>query len=1012
MSALHSPTRLANAAPASIAPGLELPAGVRPMPAGDHEQIFFHFDFLRSLQLHKKLATGIFAAFFLLTAYYLVKNWNTYTAQAIVYVQPAPPVVLPNGPQNRWPYDQNSYESYIQQQIHNVTRADVLMAAMQKIPGWMKSGENPQLAALRLGSAVVVARVGSGYQISITSKAKTADRAAQIANAVANSYIETAARELRAGDPQRIQLLSDERDRITKELAADRAEQEDLSKKLGVASLNSSVVDPIDQQISAVRDELVKARADNDEAAARLVTIDKGGAATSAALDAEADELVNTDPGLVSMKTSLNARRSQLITQMANLTPNNPLYKQDAEELTHINASLESMTRDLRAKAAAHIEQKLKNDLDRTSTVEARLNSQLAQLTEAAGTAAPRLQRSSELTADIQRLQTRFAAVDEEYRNLTLENDAPGAVYLSAPAVPPPGATRITVLRNAIVLILAGILLGWGAAILAHNLDPRIYIATDVERVLGFTPMAQLPDFVEVGTGVAEEYMLRLAAALEHAHQQGALKSCVFTGVASGAGATTVANHVTGMLEAMGRATVLVDASGHPAPPVLTEGSPDAGTDLVPAPKGTRSTALLQQMAEEAGEETIVLSDTAPLLVSGETEYLARFVDSAIVVIESGVTTKAQLRDAAHTLQRLDVSSVGFVLNRISMSKANPSFRDSVRAVEQHMKGSKPDRIAEEPRARAAARTKTKPSPGTDDEPAGGHDPAEVTEAAAAPNRAVSPEPVPAAEPAPPAAESRTEAPAAPKAVSDPTVSRFVDRVVGDPYGERLEPEIAEEQPSAPMRGRPLRQASPPPASAQHVEPTTQPETAEFVPSPPPASPPAPAPAAAPVAAAPEPARPVAPPAMSSANPAALNEIALRPAGPEGELPYNPATRLGGLRNLFVSLGLKSLSKEEEGSETQSVPEPPADRIIERPVYQEPLPPVTAHAAPQNAAAAAALVTATPEFLPPRPLVETTEKQTEPESSPSSVAQRPARRDSNEEIQTLPSWRGQYRKRR
>lgn len=1007
MSALRSSTGLANPAPAPLAPGLELPAGVRPMPSGDHEQIFFHFDFLRSLQLHKKKAIGIFIALLALAAVYLVQNWNTYTAEALIYVQPAPPRLMQNIPQNSWPFDENTYESYIQQQIHNVTRPDVLMAAMQKIPGWQRSGENPQLAALRLGSAVKVARVGSGYQISIDSKAHSANGAALIANAIANSYIESATRELRAGDTQRIQLLRDERDRVTKELAADRAEQEGLSKALGVATVNSAQVDPIDQQIGAVRDELVKARADNDDAAARLVTIDRGGAASTAALDAEADELVNTDPGLVSMKQSLNARRSQLITQMSNLTPNNPQYKQDAEELAHINSSLESMTRDLRAKAAAHIQQKLKNDLERTSTVEDKLNAQLAQLTAAAGTAAPRLQRSNELAADIQRLQARFAAVDEEYRNLTLQNSAPGAVYLAAPAVPPAAATRITVLRNVIVLLLAGVLLGWGAAILAHNLDPRVYIATDVERVLGFTPMAQLPDFVEVGSGVAEEYMLRLAAALEHAHQQGALQSCVFTGVATGAGATTLANHVTGMLEAMGRATVLVDASGNPAPPALPEGSPDAGAGLVPAPKGTRSTALLQQMAEEAGEDTIVLSDTAPLLVSGETEYLARFVDSAIVVIESGVTTKAQLRDVAHTLQRLDVSAVGFVLNRVSLSKANPSFRDSVLAVEQHLNGAKRDRVADKPQARPA-RSKKKPSPDPDNEPANGHPQPAVAEAVSTPSRAASSEASPVVEQVPPADETRTAAPPASRPVSDPTVSRFVDRVVGDPFGERVEPEALEEQPPvAPLRGRPLRQAVPPQAYAPPVQPAMQPDRA--APSAAPAAPPASAPPAPPAAAAPaRPAAPLEPPQMSSANPAALNEIALRSAGPEGELPYNPATRLGGLRNLFVSLGLKSLSKDEEGNGAESVPELPANHITERPVYQESLPPIPA----QTAAAAAALVTATPEFLPPRPLVEVTEKEPEPDAHPSAAAPRPTRRDSSDEIQTLPSWRGQYRKRR
>lgn len=1061
MSALRGSAGLTNSAPARLA-AADAGAGVRPMPASDPEQVFFHFDFLRSLQLHKKLAAGIFAFALLACAAYVAKGWNNYTAQALVYVQPAPPRLLSNGPENRWPYDSNTYDSYIQQQLHNVTRADVLAAAVAQIPGWQRSGENIQLAAARLGRALEVVRVGSGYQISITAKAKDPEKAARIANAVAASYIESSTRELRAGDDQRIELLREERDRVQKELAGDRTEQDDLNKKLGVASLGSSPVDPIDEQINAVRAELIKARADNDEAAARVMTAGKTGTASTAALDAEADDLVATDPGMVSMKTSLNARRSQLITQMANLTANNPQYKQDAEELAQINSSLESMTKDLRAKAAAHIQQKLKNDLDRTSDVEGKLNAQLAQLTASAGTAGPRLQRLNELAADMQRLQSRFALIDEQFRNLLLENNAPGAVYLSSAAAPPLAASREVLLRNAIVILLAGLLLGWGAALLAHNLDQRIYIAADVERVLGFSPMAQLPDFHEVGPGVEEEYLLRLAAALEHAYQQGELKSCIFTGVASGSGTTTVSTRITGMLEAMGRSTVLVNASGSPAPPPPAEDAFDAETGLVHAPRSTRSTALLQQMAEETGEDTIVLSDTAPLLVSGETEYLARFVDSAIVVIQSGVTTRAQLRDVAHTLQRLDVSAVGFVLNRISKEKANPSFRDSVRAVEQRVYGAARPQNAGEKKPKA--RTKKKNVANDEQDP----DPGNTGGRPAASNRVVAPEP-----------ESETmvrEQEAPMRAAAVPAETRPVENVpfsiVGAPVTAVDAPaaapveqfEAAGEASNAelPARGRPLRRSAPKPQPAPTPEAAPAPTPAPVAARPQaPAAPPAQTPeaAAAPVFAqaparpAPAPVRPVpnsspvsaaeaapqaaarvAPPpavpaaapsfspaAMAGVNAPPMHDVALqtRSSAPEGdlrEIPYS-AARLGGLRSLLVSLGLRSAnSKDDEFHEAaEASQEPRHERVAERPaertVYSEPLAPLAPAGDAEVVGFDPALVTATPEFLPPRPVVEVTEK--EPEKEPRApAAPRKNRWDSTDELDTLPSRRGQYRKRR
>jgi len=224
--------------------------------------------------------------------------------------------------------------------------------------------------------------------------------------------------------------------------------------------------------------------------------------------------------------------------------------------------------------------------------------------------------------------------------------------------------------------------------VLAQKLDPKVYIAADVEQVLGFAPLAQLPDFNEVSEGVAEEYVLRLASAVEHGRKQGDLKNCIFTGTASGAGVSTLLNRVRAMLQAMGRPTVLVNATGaQPPTPRTAIGAPKGSPGLVPALRLSQSTALLREMAGETeeGEESLVLTDTAPLAVSAETEYLARFVDCAIVIIESGVTTRAQLREVAATLQRLDVGAVGFVLNRVRLAKADRGFRQAVEAVEKHV---------------------------------------------------------------------------------------------------------------------------------------------------------------------------------------------------------------------------------------------------------------------------------------------------------------------------------------
>jgi capsular polysaccharide biosynthesis protein len=689
---------LGQSAPADPDRSGELAPSSTRASSGGQEQAFFHLDLRRSLELHWRLARAVFmggavlAVLYLLAQVFVFKSWPTYQSNSIVYVNPTPAKVLEpsQGGSPRWPFDSNTYESYIQQQMMNVSRDDVLVDAVHRISGFQKPGESDQAAAQRLVRRLVVTREQSAYQFSIGARAGDPNMAAQIANAITASYIESASRDERTGDSQRLSMLREERDRIQNGLNADRAEQEELNKQLGVAAVGGAVSDHFDQDISEVHGELVKARTDHDQAESKFASLEAGRGPSSAAIDAEADGMIANDAGLVSMKQALNQRRAVLISQMANLTPVNPQYKQDEVELTRINGTLDAMLKDLRTKAAARIQLQLRADLQRTAGVESQLNGQLRQLVGAAGGATPKLQRSSDLAADVTRLQARFAIVDEQLHNLMLEDSAPASAYQVTPAVAPLIRTKSGVMRNGVMLVFAGLFFGVLAAVVAHRLDSRIYIAADVERVLGFAPMALLPDFNEVSGGVAEEYLLRLASAIEHARKQGGLKSCVFTGTGSKTGVTTLVNRVRAMLEAMGRPTVLVDATGVP-PPATTPagGAQNRGETqgLVPVKRVSRPTALLQQMAEETdtGKQSLVLTDTAPLAVSAETEYLARFVDCAIVVIDSGTTTRAELREAAKTLERLDVGAVGFVLNRIGLAKADPAFRNSVEAVEKHL---------------------------------------------------------------------------------------------------------------------------------------------------------------------------------------------------------------------------------------------------------------------------------------------------------------------------------------
>lgn len=1012
------------------------PSGsVRPIPAGNTEQAFFRLDLRRSVQLHRRLVLAFALAGLLLGLAYYKRMWRVYLAEAVVYVQPAPPTVLDKGSGPRWPFDSNSYESYIQQQMTNVSRTDVLALALHKLGHgeWWRTNETEQAGVEQLLRTIEVTREGTSYQFSVGARASNPDVAAKLANTVAAAYIESATGEQKAGDAQRLTVLGEERDRVQKELTADRTEQEALNKQLGQASIGIAAPDHYDEDITRIRTELVKARSDHDEAAARYTSVGAGRGPSSASLNAEADELIANDAGLVSMKTALNARRAVLISQMANLTPSHPQYKQDAEELAKINASLESMASDLRAKAAGRIQLKLRADLERTAAVEGQLNAQLGQMTGAAGGATSKLQRASDLVADIARLHTRFATVDEQWRNLTIEEGAPGSAVLITPAVAPLHLAKSGALRNALALVFAGLMFGILAAVVSHKLDPKVYIAADVEQVLGFAPLAQLPDFYEVSDGVAEEYLLRLSTAIEYARKQGNLKSCIFTGAGAGTGVTTVVTRVREMLEAMGRATVLVDASGTPPPAPRPNASGNGeqgqtGQGLITTQRGSRSSALVRQMAEESEtqEGSLVLTDTAPLVVSAETEYLARFVDCAIIVAESGVTTRTQIRDVAATLQRLEVAAVGFVLNRVGLQNADPAFRLSVRAIEGHLNA--------QSRSHARGTVRSQPFEVEDSVPE-----EQIPEKTAedvptqpqAPKLAVA-APLPAAEvpvrlspltiqeqlfvptepsPVPP---KTSKTPPAPEPVEPlPTPASDEPWWLADLLVEPLpfqtkalaEPvKVAEPQNAAFLDWAEVRapEAAKSPEMPQVREPQPEAAAAQPLPvEPKPQSEPLPVQADVSLPRIWERMTPIESPIKSEV----AQEIAQR-VEPD-ETSSQISSRFDGLRNLVTVLGLKQMHKTAAPREPAPKFALKTDRGIERTLLVRTFEPAPEPVSASMASASPRLVTALPEFLPPKPDVDPADADNSGENGSSTRRDRWTGQD---EVGILPSRRGQYKR--
>jgi succinoglycan biosynthesis transport protein ExoP len=667
----------------------------------------FRINVIKSLQLHTVTAITVAMVVLGLGLAVLLRTGVSYFTASVVYVSPTFPATLRSDREQEYPYD-----SYVQEQVHAITRYEVIADALHQLkPGtWQKPGEPEQTAVERLQRSLEVGRLGMTYQVAIGMYGVHPEILAEIVNAVTQSYLAKSKAEEFYGRDERLATLRDTREQLQKDLDQRLQEQAEITRQLGMASVGVASGNPFDTQLMKMRSDLMTAHEQRVQAEAQLTGLQYGDpSAPNSALNASADEVIASDPGLMALKSSLAQKRSALLDQLAGLTPNHPLRKETENQLAQIDKALQDMQVELRRKAAARLEQKLRSEVSRTATVESKLESDLQKETTEATTAAPRLQKAEELKADIDRLQARYTEVDNRISNLELESTSPGSIHLFSPALTPispvPSKRRLLIP----VLLPLALIMGVAAAVLFDLLDPHLYTGSDVEAVLGFAPLGMLMDDGDVTQRTFDEGVLRLAAGIDHATRIAGVRTFVFTGVASGAGTTSVIENLGSTLARLGRKTLTIDASGNTAPvayvtigmngtaPAAVEFS-ETKTSRTSSEMSLQTSAVLTEslpssLAPLSGfvakafqdltkEYDIILVDAAPLLISAETEYLARCADVTVMIAEAGKTSKRKLTRAARLLERLDVSGTAAVINKVRLARVEETVKHDLKEFE------------------------------------------------------------------------------------------------------------------------------------------------------------------------------------------------------------------------------------------------------------------------------------------------------------------------------------------
>jgi succinoglycan biosynthesis transport protein ExoP len=627
-----------------------------------------------------------------------------YSSQSVVYISPRFPKVLNPDSEVELPYD-----SYFQDEILTVTRYDIIADAISQLAPEVRHRTGPPLPSeiVKLQHSLVMTRIGTSYEMSIALRGSSPDGLADIVNAVTNSYVERTRNEEFYGLGDRLNTLQQESGHLREQTDSALGEQADLMQQLGVASVSTGdgAINPYDTSSNSVRNQLNLARMQREAAEAQLDTsLKDDGPGEASALDTAAEEAIAADPGSSGMWSTLNNRRALLLEEMSGLRPDHPIHQKDQDQLSSIDGAMG----DLRQKAAAQLQGKLRRDVERTRLVELKLTQELNENTQNAAAAAPKFQRAIELGPEIESLQKAYEAVDARIRDLELESNSPGSVHVSTKALTPtsPEPNKLPLYALALLLISFGCALAVATGI--DFFDSRIYLAEDIERVVGFQPIGILLDTDEFSEEAAEDYYFRLAAGIDNAVRNAGARSFLFTSLANGAGTSTIIRRLSEELRGLNLRCRTIRAAGSGGTDSSQRGAFSRSELLLqrwndndevqqaPLAKGAAcsrpgpgmqddppANSTEQTLQHESVGFDVVLIDSDPLPVSANTEYLARVVDATVLVIKAGTTTRQELHRAARLLERLEVAGVAVVLNKIRLGRADRGLRRELYSFER-----------------------------------------------------------------------------------------------------------------------------------------------------------------------------------------------------------------------------------------------------------------------------------------------------------------------------------------
>lgn len=564
-------------------------------------------------------------------------------------------------------------------------------------------------AALIIQDNLSVRRIGSSYVIEISYISRSATRAAQVANGLAQAYIQNELEARYQSTKRAIDWLQERMQTLRAQSSAADLEVQKFRANNNLVETNRGLI--ADQQLVDINSQVALARVQTAEAKAKLDRITD--VANSDVPDATVAEALRSE--------TVNRLRAQYLDISAREADFSQRFGRDHQATVNLRAQMRELSRAIRQELG-RLAQVFRSDYEiaraRQDALEGNLNAELGRAAAGGGTVV----RLRELEATAQNIRSLTDVFQQRFMEATQQQSFPitDARVITDASEPTEKSSPRTGRILAAALVI-GLFFGASGAYARERLDSVMRTAAQAEEAagiecLGILPMlpakdpsgrpeldrrrlrADLGNYRHIADAPFSRFAEVIRSVKVAVDLKGIGQSAKIIGIVSAVpneGKTTVASNLAQLLAHSGSKVLLIDADLRN--PSLTRAvvpearsglveiltrkdaetefwtDPVTGLLLLPAPHRGK-VAYTAELVSSANMGTLltasrnrfdyVVVDLPPMASVVDVRAAAHLMDCFLLVVEWGRTSRAVLREAITQNEQVYAKCLGLVLNK------------------------------------------------------------------------------------------------------------------------------------------------------------------------------------------------------------------------------------------------------------------------------------------------------------------------------------------------------------